>query len=53
MNSFNRRRFLATSALAAAPTILPSRLFGENAPSKQITLGFIGMGLQGTLACTK
>ena len=48
MSSLNRRRFLATSALAAAPTILPSRVFGDNAPSKQITLGFIGMGRQGT-----
>ena len=45
--SFSRRRLLATGALACAPTILPSRLFGENAPSKQIALGFIGMGLQG------
>ncbi|MGA0901057.1 MAG: Gfo/Idh/MocA family protein [Luteolibacter sp.] len=42
-----RRRFLVTSVLASAPVVLPSRLFGEQAPSKQITLGFIGMGLQG------
>ncbi len=45
--SHSRRRFLASGTLAAAPLILPSRLFGQDAPSKQITLGFIGMGLQG------
>lgn len=47
MNALTRRRFLATSALAAAPSLLPARLFGQDAPSKQITLGCIGMGLQG------
>ncbi|MGC6456430.1 MAG: Gfo/Idh/MocA family protein [Coraliomargaritaceae bacterium] len=30
----------------AFPTILPSRVFGEQAPSKQITIGCIGMGGQ-------
>lgn len=45
--STSRRHFLAASALAAAPSLLPARLLGENAPSKQITLGLIGMGLQG------
>lgn len=48
----NRRQFIQKSStasiVAAAPMILPSRLFGANAPSRQITLGFIGMGLQGT-----
>ena len=33
-------------AYSAAPLILPSRLFGATAPSNQINLGFVGMGLQ-------
>ena len=43
-----RRTFLKTGALAGAPMILPARLLGSNAPSNTITLGFIGMGGQGT-----
>ncbi|MCH8219347.1 MAG: gfo/Idh/MocA family oxidoreductase, partial [Planctomycetes bacterium] len=35
-----RRQFLAT---AAVPMILPSSVLGENAPSKQITMGCIGV----------
>ena len=47
-NALNRRRFLKSGGLAvAAPMILPSGLFGRNAPSNRITLGFIGMGSQG------
>ena len=44
----SRRRFLsqATAALAA-PTILPSGLLGQNAPSKRVAMGFIGMGNRG------
>lgn len=46
--SFNRRQFLQRSglatAIAAAPLILPSRLLGQNAPSKKITVGIIGCG---------
>ncbi|HEY2083777.1 MAG TPA: Gfo/Idh/MocA family oxidoreductase [Verrucomicrobiae bacterium] len=44
-----RRKFLKTVALAgAAPMILRSGLWAaDNAPSKQITLGFIGTGTQG------
>jgi len=47
--SFTRRSFLKTAALAgAAPLILRSRLFAADAPpSRQITLGFIGIGAQG------
>ena len=47
--SFSRRSFLKTAALAGtAPLILRSRLFADvAAPSKQITLGFIGIGAQG------
>ncbi len=47
----SRRGFLRSGLLAAAaasaPAILPSRLFGQDAPSKKITLGFIGMGGHG------
>jgi predicted dehydrogenase len=47
--SLNRRKFLKIAALAGtAPLILPSRLWAaDGAPSKQITLGFIGIGKQG------
>lgn len=44
----SRRQFLHRSALAAGalalPTILPGRLFGQSAPSKKVTIGFIGTG---------
>ncbi|MBT5377877.1 MAG: Gfo/Idh/MocA family oxidoreductase [Opitutae bacterium] len=45
-----RRNFLKTSAAAtlAAPAIIPSSVLGADAPSKQITLGLIGCGGQGT-----
>jgi len=47
----NRRQFfnrsVAASVVATAPLIFPSKLFGSTAPSKRITLGFIGMGGQG------
>ncbi len=48
-----RRKFIRQSAIAGmataiAPTILPSKLFGSTAPSKQVTLGFIGTGGHGT-----
>ncbi len=46
-----RRSFLKqTSAAAAAfgfPTIIPSKVLGEDAPSKKITLGAVGWGMQG------
>src|SRR6266700_2173996 len=46
--SLSRRKFIKKStfatAAAAVPFILPSRMFGENAPSKKITLGIIGCG---------
>lgn len=45
--SFSRRQFLQTSALLAAPLILPRRVWSqESAPSKRLTLGMIGMGKQ-------
>jgi hypothetical protein len=45
----NRRSFLKGAALAGAalglPTIVPSSVFGQNAPSNRISMGLIGMGL--------
>ena len=44
----NRRNILKLlAATTAAPLILPSRLFGADAPSNKITLGCIGVGWQG------
>ncbi|SFS13005.1 Predicted dehydrogenase [Granulicella pectinivorans] len=44
----SRRRFLKSTVAAAAtvgfPTILPSYLFGQNAPSNRINIGAIGVG---------
>ena len=43
-----RRNFLKAAAAGLAfPAIIPSSVLGKNAPSKRITLGFIGMGSQG------
>src|ERR1700729_2341383 len=43
-----RRKFLkaaaATAAAAGFPTIIPSRVLGQFAPSKQINIGAIGVG---------
>jgi predicted dehydrogenase len=49
----SRRAFLkdvgvAAGGAAAFPTLIPSSVLGADAPSKRITLGFIGMGAQGT-----
>ncbi|MHC4325153.1 MAG: twin-arginine translocation signal domain-containing protein, partial [Planctomycetota bacterium] len=46
-----RRQFFKSSAAAAcalmsAPTILPARVFGAEAPSNRVTVGMIGMGRQ-------
>jgi hypothetical protein len=45
----SRRSFLkgaaGVGALAAFPTIVPSTVFGQNAPSNRIAVGHIGMGL--------
>jgi predicted dehydrogenase len=44
-----RRSFLKSSlAAGVAPTIMPSWLFGVDAPSKKITVGCIGVGGHGT-----
>jgi predicted dehydrogenase len=42
-----RRSFLKSGGTVAAATILPSSVFGENAPSKQVTFGFVGTGGMG------
>jgi predicted dehydrogenase len=43
----SRRAFLkATACAIAAPTIVPRSVFGANAPSNRINLGFIGLGKQ-------
>jgi predicted dehydrogenase len=48
MNSISRRRFLgAAGTVLAAPCIIPASVFGANAPSNQITIGFIGVGSHG------
>ncbi len=41
-----RRTFLATAAAMSAPWIVPSTVFGANAPSNRINVGFIGLGNQ-------
>ncbi|MBI5821203.1 MAG: Gfo/Idh/MocA family oxidoreductase [Verrucomicrobia bacterium] len=44
----SRRQFLRTSAgIMGAPFVLPSSLFGANAPSNRITMGCIGVGRMG------
>ena len=53
MAQMNRRRFLKTSATVAAsvvvlPQVVPSSVLGADAPSDRITMGFIGVGNQGT-----
>ena len=47
---FTRREFLRSAALVsgaalALPTLVPSTVFGQNAPGNRITMGLIGMGL--------
>ena len=42
----SRRTFLKASAFTVAPLILPSRIFGADAPSKRINIGMIGIGRQ-------
>ena len=48
--TLSRRHFLAASGAVAVPFIVPSSVFGKNAPSNQITIGCIGMGGQGVTA---
>jgi len=50
--SVTRRQFLKNSAIAAAgilvPTIVPASVFGADAPSNRITIGFVGVGRMGS-----
>ncbi len=48
-HTIERRNFLKTTAAAAvaAPTIVPSTIFGASAPSNRLTMGSIGMGGMG------
>src|SRR5882724_7746475 len=47
-SGFSRRKFLQTAATSAvilgAPTIVPSSVFGQKAPSNRINVGAIGAG---------
>ncbi len=49
--AISRRRAIGRMAgvvgAAAVPTVLPAQVFGETAPSKRITLGFVGLGNEG------
>lgn len=58
MKNNNRREFLKkASAMAAGtmvlPTVVPSSVFGKNAPSNQITVGMVGTGRQAVNANLK
>jgi predicted dehydrogenase len=46
--SFLRSGLGAAVAAGVSPQIIPSRLLGQHAPSKQITLGCIGVGTHGS-----
>jgi predicted dehydrogenase len=49
MKLITRRQFVHAGAAAiVAPVIIPNRLLGAEAPSKKITVGFIGTGDHGT-----
>ncbi|MDZ8120059.1 Gfo/Idh/MocA family protein [Pontiella agarivorans] len=51
-SSLSRRSTLKagvfTAGAVAAPTIIPASVLGGQAPSKKLTMGFIGVGNQGT-----
>src|SRR5512140_2926492 len=48
MMRVTRRRFVQAGAAAlAAPCFVPSRVLGQDAPSRKITVGFIGVGDHG------
>jgi myo-inositol 2-dehydrogenase / D-chiro-inositol 1-dehydrogenase len=49
MKQISRRSFLRSgAAVVALPLVVPARVLGASAPSKQITVGFIGTGDHGT-----
>ncbi|MBA4031837.1 MAG: hypothetical protein C0478_13230, partial [Planctomyces sp.] len=43
----SRRSFLQSSLVAGGSLVLPARLFGAQAPSERVRVGFIGTGNQG------
>src|SRR5512143_4022018 len=48
MNQVSRRQFLRTAAAGAAlPVLVPASVLGAGAPSRKITIGFIGVGGHG------
>jgi len=51
-SKLSRRTFIKKAGIAAAtvaaPTVVPSTVFGAKAPSNRITMGFIGVGGMGT-----
>lgn len=47
MTKLTRRTTFKLAAAAAAPLILPARVFGADAPSKKINVGMIGVGWEG------
>ena len=55
LHTLSRRHFLKRSAAAAAamalPSLVPSTVFGRNAPSNRINLAAIGCGNRGTGNC--
>ncbi|MBI2948896.1 MAG: Gfo/Idh/MocA family oxidoreductase [Verrucomicrobia bacterium] len=49
MKNLSRRQFLQTTfAASAVPCLIPARVLGADAPSRKITVGFIGTGSHGT-----
>ena len=44
MSKLSRRRALQTAAAIGFPAIVPSTVFGQNAPSNRINIGVIGVG---------
>jgi len=49
MKTLTRRQFIRAGTVALGlPSLIPARILGAEAPSKQITVGFIGTGGHGT-----
>ena len=49
MKRTSRRQFVRTAAAGLAlPYLIPSSVLGADAPSRKITIGFIGVGDHGT-----
>ena len=49
MKHISRRQFIRTAVAGVAlPYFIPASVLGANAPSRKITIGFIGVGDHGT-----